>query len=376
MKDRVSIPFKKLIEACDFYGYDLHVLETKFPSIKKASEEHPASLTIKDVEKISRLTGYPFGYFFIEESPQKIEVIPDLRTPNSEFRTKISRQLQEQMDFCQARVDWFHNYAISEQFEKVACVNSVHSDCSPEKTAKFYREKLQIQSLLATLRKEKKNVYAYFRELRERIESIGILTEASGIAGNNTHHGFCVEEFRGFAITDDYAPLIFVNKKDVPEAQVFTLIHELAHIIRGESGISDANIGAENWCNRFAAEFLVPSEEMLTKVANLDEIDRLAKFYFVSRQVILLRAKRLNIIQPVLFDKLWEEINKKSHTRSQKQGGGNAIKNLGDRLSKRFSFAVLESARSGKTLFRDAFALLGANGSTFWKLAEHLEHNS
>lgn len=170
--------------------------------------------------------------------------------------------------------------------------------------------------------------------------------------------------------------MIFVNKKDVPEAQVFTLIHELAHIIRGESGISDANIGAENWCNRFAAEFLVPSEEMLTKVANLDEIDRLAKFYFVSRQVILLRAKRLNIIQPVLFDKLWEEINKKSHTRSQKQGGGNAIKNLGDRLSKRFSFAVIESARSGKTLFRDAFALLGANGSTFWKLAEHLEHNS
>lgn len=376
MIEHVSIPFKKLTEACDFYGYDLHELEERVPAIKKASDEDPVRLTMKEVEKISKLTGYPFGYFFINESPQKIKVIPDLRTPNSEIRTKISRQLQEQIDFCQARVDWFHDYAISEQFEKVACVNSVSSNALPETTANYYMKKLQIHSLLSKLREEKKSVYAYFRALRERIESIGVLTEASGIAGNNTRHVFCVDEFRGFAITDDYAPLIFVNKKDVPEAQIFTLIHEFAHIIRGESGISNADIGAENWCNRFAAEFLVPAEEMPANIASLDEVEHLAEFYFVSRLVILLRAKRLNIIRPAIFDELWEEINRQSHLQSQKRGGGNAIKNLGDRLSKRFSFAVIESARSGRTLFRDAFALLGANGSTFWKLADHLEHNS
>ncbi len=376
MKEHVTIPFEKLIEACDFYGYDLHELEGRFPAIKKASNDHPASLTLKEVEKISKLTGYPFGYFFIQESPQKIEIIPDLRTPNSEVRTKISRQLQEQIDFCQARVDWFHDYAISEQFEKVSCVNSVSSNASPEITAKYYMKKLQIHSLLSDLREEKKSVYAYFRALRERIESIGVLTEASGIAGNNTRHVFCVDEFRGFAITDDYAPLIFVNKKDEPEAQIFTLIHEFAHIIRGESGISNADVRAENWCNRFAAEFLVPSEEMPANLANLDEVERLAGFYFVSRQVILLRAKSLNIIQPAVFDELWGKVTQQFHLQPQKRGGGNAIRNLGDRLSKRFSFAVIESARSGHTLFRDAFALLGANGSTFWKLANHLEHNS
>ena len=77
-----------------------------------------------------------------------------------------------------------------------------------------------------------------------------------------------MEEFRGFALTDQYAPLIFVNGKDAKAAQMFTLAHELAHIWLGESGLSGferlipGSTQVEEWCNRAASEFLLPSSEL------------------------------------------------------------------------------------------------------------------
>lgn len=375
MSEHVSISFDKLTEACDYYGYDLHVLEEKFPSIKRASKEHPAQLTFKQIETIAKLTGYPLGYFFLSSSPKKDTLIPDLRTPNSETRLKLSRSLQQQIEFCMNRVEWYREYAISEEFEKVECVNSIDAKTKPEEIAHIFSRKLHIKNILTECQENKKSVNTYFRRLRDTIEDFGVLTEASGIAGNNTHAVLSTNEFRGFAITDDYAPLIFVNKKDATEAQIFTLLHEFAHILRGESGISDSNVDSESWCNRFAAEILVPSSDLTSDITCLSDIEHLARQYYVSRQVILFRAKTLGLITKDLFSKYWKEVNQVDIQTTKRKGGGDAIKNLSDRLSKRFTYAVIGSAQSGKTLFTDAFRLLGANGSTFWKLADRMEHN-
>ena len=89
----------------------------------------------------------------------------------------------------------------------------------------------------------------------------------SGIVGNNTHRPLDVAEFRGFAISHPLAPLVFINSADAPAARLFTLLHELAHLWVGSSGISNAspatpgNVRREEvFCNAVAGEFLAPHD--------------------------------------------------------------------------------------------------------------------
>ena len=130
--------------------------------------------------------------------------------------------------------------------------------------------------------------------------------------GSNTHRIYDPNEFSGFSLSDDYAPIIFVNGRDTKNAQIFTLLHELGHLLLGESGVSvsDGNeelhqqraeqqAHNERWCDSFAAHFLVPPAEIRKKVQVLpgdgeeieeiteDSIEKLASHFCVSTLTIL-----------------------------------------------------------------------------------------
>ena len=112
-------------------------------------------------------------------------------------------------------------------------------------------------------------------ELRRAIEQLGVMAVINGVVGNNTSRRLSVEEFRGFALTDSHAPLIFVNGADAKSAQMFTLAHELAHIWLGSAGVSGfegllpRGTEVEDWCNRAAAEFLAPAQEVRARWAEV-----------------------------------------------------------------------------------------------------------
>ena len=325
-------------------------------------------LTFRQVELIADLTGYPLGFFFMAASPDMGLPIPDLRARCGGPRQKISRHLHEQVLLSMSRADWYRGFAVSEEFEKVLCVGSKGGNCDPEEAAREYARRLGVRPLMDEMRRGRKSASAFMMALRERIEDLGILTEASGICGNDPKAVFLFEEFSGFAIADAYAPLIFVNGNAAPEAQVFTLMQELAHILRGEPGISGLEADAGTWCARFAMELLLPKADLPKDLTCMEDVSLLARSHFVTRKLALLGARRRGAIGDGLFDELWKETA--AHQAAViRRSGGSSIKSMIGRLSRRFACAVICSVKSGAALFTDGLQLLDINSRAFRELA-------
>lgn len=224
------------------------------------------------------------------------------------------------------------------------------------------------------------------RQLIDRIEGVGILVMISGIVGSNTHRKLDPREFRGFALADPLVPLIFVNGADTKAAQIFTLVHELAHIWLGHSALSDAAMAAKSgveeelWCNQVAAEVLVPLAILVNDfsgVVSVEELERLAARYRVSTLVVLKRLYDAKALSWEEYLQTYEEEKMRVMSilaaRRGDGGGGNYYYTQPLRLSRRFSRAVISSAFEGSTSYRDAYRLLGTKKrATFDNLAEKL----
>jgi Zn-dependent peptidase ImmA (M78 family) len=203
------------------------------------------------------------------------------------------------------------------------------------------------------------------------------------VVENNTHRPLDVEEFRGFVLCDAHAPLIFINGRDAKAAQMFTLVHELAHLWLGQGGISDFNalLPSENtveiFCNKVAAEFLVPAGEMSAaweEVKREDKpFERLAGFFKVSPVVVARRVLDLQLISRQRFFDFYEAYQKAAAERSARRtGGGDFYRTLGSRLGKRFPSAIYGAAREGRLQYREAYQLTGLSGSSYDRFGREL----
>jgi Zn-dependent peptidase ImmA (M78 family) len=202
--------------------------------------------------------------------------------------------------------------------------------------------------------------------LIEEADDHGVLVIVSGIVGSNTHRKLDPQEFRGFALSDELAPVIFINGSDSKAAQIFTLAHELVHIWLGESAVDDPEMSAtpsnptERWCNEVAAEFLLPTAALQGISLDRDELtvelDRLARRFKVSTLVVLRRlfdAGYLTLPQYLAaYADERERILVIMEERSASGGGGGNFYNTQPvRVSKRFARALIESTLEGQTLY-------------------------
>ena len=364
--------------ACERSGSDRFRLEDRFPQLPswERGEKQP---TLRQLEAFAKATHTPIGYLFLPEPPEERVPIPDFRTLADGTIGSPSPDLLDTLYLCQQRQDWYRDFALSEGHKPLPFVGAVSVGDDVTQVARRMREALNFDL------EERRALPTWTEALRRFIgqtDTAGVLIMVSGVVGSNNHRKLNPSEFRGFSLTDGLAPLVFINGADTKAAQMFTLAHELAHIWIGQSALSDAGVYSlparetERWCNRVAAEFLVPMgafNELLDRNAELrDELDRLAKRFKVSTLVILRRMHDAGALGAETYWNAYEQELQRLK-RASKDSGGDFYLTLGARVGKRFARALVISTMEGRSSFTDALRLLSFRRmSTFNELGRSL----
>jgi Zn-dependent peptidase ImmA (M78 family) len=359
-------------------GLDSAELGRRFPRLEawERGEKRP---TLKQLESFARATHTPVGFLFLEEPPVERVPIPDFRTVGNEHIGRPSPDLLDTVYLCEQRQEWYRNHARSMGEDLLAFVGSVQVTDDVVQTAAFIRDTLGFDI------EERRQMPTWTDALRRFIEQadvLGVLVMVSGVVGSNNRRKLDPHEFRGFALSDPLAPLVFVNGADTKAAQMFTLAHELAHIWLAQSALSDAEASVvpehdvERWCNQVAAELLVPLDVLRDEYdrgADLStEVNRLARRFKVSTLVVL---RRMHDAGGLTRRQLWEayEAELERLRALPKGSGGDFYLTLGARASKRFARALVVSTFEGRSSFTEAFRLLGFKKmATFRELGHSL----
>jgi Zn-dependent peptidase ImmA (M78 family) len=351
--------------------------ERKFPKLS-AWLRGEAKPTLKQLENFARTAHAPVGYFFLSQPPEERLPLPDFRTVASAGMSQPSADLLETIYTCQLRQDWYRDFARANGEHPLDFIGSATLTDSVPDTAARIRHRLGFDL------GERRQMPTWTEALRQflaQVDEAGVLVMVNGIVGSNTRRVLDPREFRGFTLADPLAPLIFINGADTKAAQMFTLAHELAHLWLGRSALSDAEARSEpahdveRWCNRVAAELLVPLEafrsEFRSGAERSGEAQRLARVFKVSTLVILRRMYDAGALTREQFQQAYgTELERLEPLAERSQEGGDFYATLNVRVGKRFARALISSTLEGHTLFRDAYRLMGIpKESTFRKAA-------
>ena len=346
----------------------LHITEEKL----EGWEQGNASPAFNQAKNIAKKTHIPFGYLFLQKPPEERIDLPDLRTLGSQPLPRPSTELLELVTTMRERVDWYADHLRDQGVDKNPIVGRFSLETPVDEIVTDIRSVLGM-----SLNPQRGGEDQYFRLLVKRIEAAGILVMKQRTIRN--YRPLSIDEFRGFAIDDPVAPLIFINTADIKSASLFTLIHELAHIWLGQGGISDGSFetetAAEVTCNAVAAEFLVPQQTFLQHWKELDDwrlnIPTLTALFHTSRWVIARRALTLGKITTQQYRDFVTELMEDYKNRPRPTDG-DYYTNKSSQISKPFSEAVACEAMNGSLLLRDAGHLLDMKPPNVIKFAKQL----
>jgi len=338
--------------------------------------------TFNQIEYFSRKANIPLGYFFLQEPPiEKMDLL-EYRTIDSIELANPSRNLIDTINEMERVQDWMKEYRQETGFDLLTFVGCLKGQSNPIYVAERIRSDLELD---LDWYSKSKNVSDSFAFIREKMDEIGVIVMLNGIVGTNTHRALSIDEFRAFAMVDEWAPLIFINNADSQSAKLFSLFHELTHIWLGEDDFyndrrENSNVKPlEVLCNAVASELLVPH------VAFIDEwnsasaydcrakISILAKVFRCSESVIARKALSNNKIDKKMYDDIVNEaIEAYKILKAQKKDGGDYYNTAKARLDAAFVRALCESVVMGRTTFSEAYRLTNTSKKTFFEVAERL----
>jgi len=343
--------------------------------------------TIKQAQTLAKAYKRPFALFFLPNIPRDFQPLQDFRKSGSKDLTTSSIFIIREIQQKQA---WISDVYSENQEDKLAFVGRFSIQDNPQVVARDILNTLKIDPLF----------YKTENPIKEWIDG----AEKNGIFVSRTSfiHSrlkLDLEELQGFAIADTHAPFIFINSDDWNAPQLFTLVHELAHIWIAETGISnevDPDIKQKDkfhpielFCNEVAANALMPKEFFLNlnsaSFQTSKDIFRVAKQIGVSSFALLVRALNLNIISLPTYQKLKKQadfeyveyLKREAEKRAKqkekdKQGGPNYFLLQLNRNSRLFTQTVLDAFRGGFIEPTLASNLLNVQVNKFPKLESQL----
>jgi Zn-dependent peptidase ImmA (M78 family) len=339
MSERIPVNPDILRWARETAGYSIEDLvnkiDRKHVTVKVVQdwENGNASPSYPQLEKLAYETfKRPLALFFFPEPPEE-------ETPGQSFRTlpheeinllkpKLLYLIRKAMVF-RENLRELYDY-VNPARKKIYTDFEITSSDSVSDVTKEVRKYLGVSLDEQYALKSNEDAFKYWRNLLEE-HGIFIFKDA-----------FKDDEFSGFCLYDDEFPIIYINNSQAKSRQIFTLFHELAHLLFRTGGVdlrhdefvsrmSGNNKHIEVFCNEFAGEFLVPSEDvkkhLRNKSINDNLLSGLAKKYSVSREVILRKCFDLGYVTQAFYNANVREWETERSGYDSSSSGGNYYRN-------------------------------------------------
>lgn len=356
-----------------------------------AGEDRLAMLESGDIEPsrpqlVKMATQYrrPLLTFYLAEPPSVAARGQDFRTLPAEYAKRDMALVDALLREVRARQEMVRSVLETEdEAVQLGFVGSFDQKQGAEKLADRIQADLNFD--LNTFRYG--NGTRGFAYLRSRAEAAGIFVLLIGNLGSH-HSALNVELFRGFALADPIAPFVVINDQDSEQAWSFTLLHELAHIWLGQTGVSGGRSSSETeiFCNDVAGRILLPNAEIAQEPSLLNapqsqilsRIATIAEARQVSHSMVAYKLYRHSIIDydawssvTAFFRAQWLKNRASQRERSkEKPGGPNYYTvrrhKLGNRLVELSKRMLAEGALSPSK----AAAILGVKPSSVYVLTD------
>jgi len=323
--------------------------------------------TVNQLWKCADVYKRPLAAFFLPEAPPLPERIHDFRRITGDVDESASSQLE--IEIRRARLSRENTLELARKLgeEIPRFVLRARTDASPERVGSDAREALGID---LRHQEEWRDSYQALRQWIRAVESLGILVlQCSRIPS---------EVMRGFSLSVEPLPVVLLNGGETPNGRIFTLMHELAHLMIGNGGVCDTveyrgdestDQRVERFCNRFAASLLVPEDAFLRDVNMttrrtkewLDStISSLAEKYRVSREVILGRLYHFELVTSSVYDRHLRRLRDEflAIRRRRRGGGGDFYKTKVRNNGLSYTRVVLEAHSQGVIGLGDVCDLL------------------
>lgn len=290
----------------------------------------------------------PLATFFLNEPPKVDSINKDFRTiPNDiiagiSYKTRLALRKGKFLQNALYELYSGENQSASPIFR----ILKISTSEEPGKVAALISDSLELKE---TRGGKYSNYYVYFNYLRDKVEDGGVFTFQQQL-----------EDDRAFCLYDPEFPIIILNSGDSITGKIFSLIHELVHIILGDNNITTdyrnhfyTHDSTEVFCNKVASEVILPNELLFADpiitqntngIWNENEMRHLSIKYCVSREVILSEMVDKGLIPRTEYE---PTVSKWEKEKGAQQSGGNYYVNQISKFGRNYIESVLMKYRNG-----------------------------